>query len=272
VGGDSQLAKGYRSAQVISVCARKGGVGKTTTAINLAAGAALFHNLKVLLVDMDAQSHCRSALHRELRALSPDTLSNVLLNKQMDVQHIATPTEIDGLFIATADKSLASTEGVMTGRIGKEFLLRNALKIARTHYDLIIVDCPPTLGTLTLNALIASDWILIPCDMSVLSLEGVDDIHETIETLEDTLGHALRVLGIVKTRVDARNQKVNNAIDTSLRGRYGRSLLANHIPKNTKISQAQMEGTPIFNFDPRCAGSVAYRALLEEIGCRLRLF
>jgi chromosome partitioning protein len=269
VGNSTRTSQGGRQAQVVAVCARKGGVGKTTTAVNLASGAARYHDAKVLLIDIDAQGHCASALHSCLRGVSTDSLSDVLLGKRRDIQDIVLSTDVPGLWVTPSDKDLGAAEGVMAGRIGKEFLLRSALKSARTHYDLIVIDCPPNLGSLTVNALMAADWCLIPCDMSVLALEGVDDIFEALDTLDDTMGHAVSVLGILRTRVDARNTKVNDAVVGSLRSRYGRALLSTQVPINTKLSQAQFEGEPVFTYDEACAGSRAYQQLLDEVGSRL---
>ncbi|MDP6943439.1 MAG: ParA family protein [Myxococcota bacterium] len=269
VGGGPRGHQGDRQAQVVTVCARKGGVGKTTTAVSLAAGAALYHDAKVLLIDMDGQGHCASSLHGRLRGVAVDSLSGVLLGKRRDVQEIALSTDIPGLWITPSDKSLGAAESQMAGRIGKEFLLRSALRRARSSYDLIVIDCPPNLGSLTVNALMAADWCLIPCNMSVLALEGVDDIFEALDTLDDTMGHEVSVLGILRTRVDARNTKVNDAVVGSLRSRYGRALLATQIPINTKLTQAQLEGEPIYTYDEACSGSRAYRELLDEVGSRL---
>lgn len=271
VMGDERLQPGSRHASIIALCARKGGVGKTTSAVNLAAGLALLHDKRVLLVDMDSQGHCGSALHAELRGVATETLSGVLLGKRRDVLELAMATDIPGLYVTPSDKELGATEGIMAGRIGKEMLLRSALKLARTHFDVIVIDCPPNLGSLTINALMAADWALVPCDMSVLALEGVDDIFDTLETLDETLGHAPGVLGILRTRVDARNQKVNETVNGSLVSRYGRHLLDTAVPVNTTLSQAQVEGRPIFRHDAQCSGAKAYRALLDEIAPRLGL-
>ena len=159
----------------------------------------------------------------------------------------------------------------MASKLGKELLLRSALKIARTHYDYIIVDCPPNLGTLTVNAMMAADWALIPCDMSILALEGVDDIVETLDALDDTFGHALPVLGMLRTRVDLRNQKMNGRIEDALRSRYASMLLDTVIPVNTRLAQAQMDGQPILRHDAACSGAKAYDALLEELAPKLGL-
>jgi chromosome partitioning protein len=269
VGNIPRDQRGDRKAEVVAICARKGGVGKTTTAVNLASGAARYYDAKVLLIDMDAQGHCASALHSRLRGVATDSLSGVLLGKRRDIQEIVLSTDVPGLSMTPSDKSLGATEGVMAGRIGKEFLLRSAIKNARTHYDLIIIDCPPNLGSLTINALMASDWCLIPCDMSVLALEGVDDIFEALDTLDDTMGHAVDVLGILRTRMDARNTKVNQAVSGSLSSRYGKALLSSYVPINTKLAQAQLDGEPIFSYDEGCAGSRAYQQVLAEIAARL---
>ncbi len=272
VRGDSRgPLKGTHQAQVIAVCAQKGGVGKTTTAVNLAAGLAMLRGKQVLLVDIDAQGHCSSALHAQLRGATAESLSGVLLGKRRDVHEVALPTAIAGLSVTPADKDLGATEGVMAGRIGKEFLLKKALETARTHYDVIVVDCPPNLGNLTVNALVAADWLLVPCDMSVLALEGVDDIFETVDTLTDTLGHQVGVLGVLRTRYDARNQKVNDAVEAGLEARYGRHLLATRVPVNTALAQAQAEGAPIFQFDAGCRGAKAYEAVMAEVIERLGL-
>ena len=264
-----QLGQGSKRAQVISVCARKGGVGKTTTAVNLAAGLAMDYGKRVLIVDVDAQGHVTSSLRSTLSGLSTDGMSDVLLTKRRELAEIAVKTSIEGLDITPSDKGLSQTEGLMSGRIGKEFLLTRSLSLTRTHYDAIIIDCPPNLGHLTVNALVASDWVLVPCDMSILALEGVDDIFDTLETLSDTLRHHLGVLGIVRTRYDGRNVKVNDAVEPILRHRYAGELLETKIPVNTRLAQAQVEGKPVFAYDGACRGARAYRELLAEVSKRL---
>jgi chromosome partitioning protein len=271
VSAATRPERGYHQAQVIAVCTRKGGVGKTTTAVNMAAGLAVRHEKKVLLIDMDGQGHCGSALHAELRGVARETVGDILLGRRRDIQEAVLPTAIPGLWITPSDKDLGTVEDVMASKLGKELLLRSALKIARTHYDYIVIDCPPNLGTLTVNAMMAADWALIPCDMSILALEGVDDIVETLDTLDDTFSHGLPVLGVLRTRVDLRNQKMNGRIEEALRSRYARMLLETIIPVNTRLAQAQMDGQPILNHDPTCSGAKAYDALLEELAPRLGL-
>lgn len=272
LGQGRQLTPGKHSAQVISVCARKGGVGKTTTAVSLAAGLALNYGKRVLLVDVDAQGHCSSALHASISGVATDTLSSVLLGRRRDVSEIALPTTIPGMWVTAGDKELNHTEGILSGRIGKEFLLKRSLKTAETLYDFIVIDCPPNLGNLTINALAASDWALIPCDMSTLALEGVDDIFDMIESLADNLGHDLAVLGVLRTRFDARNQRVNDAVDPILERRYARQLLATKIPVNTQLAQAQVVGETVYHVAKNCRGARAYNDLIDEIAHRLGLY
>ena len=258
-----------RRADVIAICAQKGGVGKTTTAVNVAAALARFHDKSVLLIDMDGQGHCAVSLANVLpTAQAGASLSDILLGKRRDVSEIARPTKLTGLWVCPSDKGLGHAEGIMAGRIGKEFLLRTALKRARTQFDVIVIDCPPNLGSLTVNALMAAEWLLVPCDMSVLSVEGVDDIFETVETIADAMGHPLSVLGVLRTRYDARNTKINASVERTLQ-RYTRHVLPQRVPVNTHLAQAQLAGQPIFDFDGRSRGADAYAAVAQEIVQRI---
>lgn len=255
--------------EIIVVTSGKGGVGKTTTSVNLAAGLALLEGKKVLLIDMDPQGHCALALHSELPAETPSRpLSEVLTRKLGDIHDIAFDTKIPNLRLCPSDKDLAQAESILAGRIGKEFLLRKALERARSFAEVVVIDCPPNLGTLTLNALLAADWLLAPCDMSTLSVEGVGDIFDTVETVRDTLGHHLSVLGVVRTRHDAKNKKVNDAVEQTLE-QWSRHLVTTRIPVNTALAQAQLAGTPIFSHDPDCRGAKAYAEVVRDVASRV---
>jgi chromosome partitioning protein len=262
-----------KEAEIIAVCAQKGGVGKTTTAVNVAAGLALEGGFRVLLLDMDPQGHCALALRAEIPPElreAPSRLTDVLVHRRIDIHGVAFETRIPGLSLCTSDRDLAQAEASIQGRIGKEFLLRQALRQARNNYDIIVIDCPPNLGTLTLNALLAADWLLAPCDMSTLSVEGIGDIFETVDTVRETLGHHLAVLGVVKTRFDQKNRKVNDAVNHTLE-RWARHLFRDAVPVNTALAQAQLAGTAIFRNDPSCRGAVAYRAITRDIARRIGL-
>jgi len=256
-------------ATVIAVAAQKGGVGKTTTSVNLAVAMARFHGRRTLIVDLDGQGHVATALSAQSDDSGQASLSDVLLGRGRDVVDIARPTSIPDLWATPSDKGLAATEGILAGRIGKEFLLRGCLKRARARFDLIVLDCPPNLGNLTLNALTAADACLVPCEMSILALSGVTDLLAVAETLRDRLDHHLDVLGIVPTRVDRRNVKVTEAVQGALSETYGDLVCRTHIPVSSALARAQMEGVSVFDFDEGSSGAVAYRALSDEVLDRL---
>lgn len=260
---------GRGHARVLAVAAQKGGVGKTTTAVNLAVALARFANQRTLLVDLDGQGHVATSLASVYEDGSPVSMSDVLLGHGRDLLEIVHPTRIDLLSVTPSDKGLASAEGVLAGRIGKEFLLRGALRKARERFDVVVLDCPPNLGNLTLNALMAADACLVPCDMSVLAMAGVADLLAVVETLRDRLDHAVQVLGILPTRVDRRNTRVTDAVLAGLDEAYGDLVLPTRIPVSSALARAQMEGIPVFDFDPSSSGAVAYRALSDEVLARL---
>ena len=208
-------------ARVLAVAAQKGGVGKTTTAVNLAAAMARFRGVRTLLVDLDGQGHVAAALAAQFQDGEPTCLSDILLGHGRDVLEIVHVTRIDNLFVTPSDKGLAATEGILAGRIGKELILRGAIRAARERFDVIVLDCPPNQGNLTLNALAASDACLVPCDMSVLALSGVGDLMAVVDTIRDRLDHPVRVLGVLPTRVDRRNARVTGAVLAGLASTYG---------------------------------------------------
>ena len=263
------LPKGSKEATIIAVAAQKGGVGKTTTAVHLAAGLAAAHDRKVLLVDLDHQGHVGMSLRRSLNPSKSERLGELLLGRRRDLFEIAEESTHPGLWTVASDPQLNECEERMSSRIGKELLLRQALKVARTHFDLIVLDCPPNLGALTVNALVAADQVLIPCDLSLLSLDGVAAMVETVFTVQESLNPDLDILGLVRTRVDRRNQTVNGAIEAILQARYGSTLLTSEIGASTDITKAQLEGKPVFHHAPKGRGSAAYLQLCHEVDRKL---
>ncbi|AWV89363.1 ParA family protein [Bradymonas sediminis] len=265
-----RYARGERQAKVIAVATVKGGVGKTTTAVNLAAGLALFEDARVLLIDLDAQGHCTtslSALMSQERA--EKSVSDILLDEQgAEFLDARVPSGIDGLDVTPADPALAETEGRISQKIGKESLLREALKLTRTHYDYIIIDSPPNKGNLTLNALFAADKVLIPTDLAALSVQGADELMGTVEAVNGRLGHNLGVLGVLLTRVDGRTVSINEQVLEQIEQAWEHVLFKTRIGINTALPRAQLAGMPIFEFDADSRGAKHYKALVHEVVAR----
>jgi chromosome partitioning protein len=250
---------------VVAVSTQKGGVGKTTTAVSLGAALARFYRRPTLVIDMDAQGHVEQSLRQHVVGRG-SPLSQVLLDSSpSDVLDAVVDTTIENLHITRADHHLNETEAQMASKLGREFLLRDALKFTRTHYDFILLDCPPNLGNLTLNALAAADYVLIPCDASPLAIQGVREVIDTTATINDRLNRDLDLLGIVLTRIDGRNRTVNSAVHDELRDDFGDYLMESTIGVNTDLSKSQFEGTCIFDYAPDSRAARHYRALAEEV-------
>lgn len=257
------VATGRHSAQILAVASNKGGVGKTTTAVNLAVAFAAM-DFEVLLIDLDPQAHVAAAL-RLAPPVDAPSLGDVLLGRRQEVCEAAYATAWPRLHVAGSDKGLGELEMVLSAKIGKELLLAGAMRATRTHYDLIIIDCPPHMGTLTLNALCAADHLLVPADMSILALEGVADILGTVETLRARLQRSIALCGVVATRFDQRLSQANEMLMTQAAETWGDKLLGTRIPQTASVNRAHMAGQSIFEYAPRSPGATAYRALAEEI-------
>jgi chromosome partitioning protein len=271
VPNEPTFATGSREATVIAIAAQKGGVGKTTTAVNLASALALQHNQRVLIIDIDGQGHTGASLGIG-EITTGETLSTVLLTPfKQEVLSAVVETDIPNLHVTAPDPGLSEAEAVLSSRVGREFILREAMVTARTHYDTILIDCPPNLGNLTLNALMASDHILVPCDMSTLAMDGVASLLEAVGTIQGRLRHDLTVLGILRTRVDRRNIVLNDAVDEALKQTYPHLLLETVIPINNALAKGQAVGESIHTFAPRSTGANAYHALGDEVLARLEL-
>jgi len=264
------LPRGNKNATIIAIAAQKGGVGKTTTAINLASALARFHGKRVLLVDVDPQGHVYTAIKKQVHP-GGGALSSILNDERggREVMEITANTAVPALDVTPCDPRLAGAEDLLGTRIGKEFILRDALATTRTHYDVILIDCPPNLGNLTVNALVASDLVLVPCDPSPLAVNGVDALVGTVSTIAARLNPEIDLLGLVLTRVDGRNTTVNSAVREQLTAAYGEVLLPVHIGINSSLTQAQQNGLDIFEHDPNCRGAEQYTALAGVVAERI---
>ena len=263
------LPRGHKQAKVVAIAAQKGGVGKTTTSVTLGAAWARFHDKRVLIIDLDPQSHVNLAL-RDQVLVGGGALSDVLADQRThEVEEITTATDITGLYVTPADPQLTETQIRMASRIGKELVLKTALELTRTHYDLILVDCPPDVGTLTVNALVASDYVLIPANLAALSMSGVSGLLEAVGEVQEHLNPDLSVLGVALTRLDGRNRKSNEAILEFMQEAWGELLLPKWIGVNDALSQAQTLGRDIYDVDPKSRGAQHYRELADLLLTRM---
>ncbi|MBX7148813.1 ParA family protein [bacterium] len=258
--------EGNKKAKVIAICSQKGGVGKTTTAVNLGAALSQFHKKRILVVDLDPQGH----VEKSLGAIIPEgveytPLSSILIAKKGNILDSVIKTDINSFHITPGDKALYETEGVLTTKIGRELILSQSLKLARTHYDYIILDCPPNLGNLTINALCASDYAIVPCEMSVLAFEGVTDLLESLEMINERLNPKLKVLGVLFTRVDGRNITMNELVEQNLKSFFKGNIFKSRITVNTDLNKAQLEGRPVFDYSPSSTGSNNYQHFADEL-------
>ena len=267
VDSGPKYSQGDRAGRVISIATVKGGVGKTTTAVNLACGLSTFRDARVLLVDLDAQGHCASSLSDyHVDAPGSEPLSEILLDEEgQQVLDTVTSTGYDRLDITPADPELAEAEGRIAQKIGKEVRLRDSLEVTRTHYDYVIVDCPPNQGNLTINGLIAADRVLIPTDLSPLSVQGADELMGTVATVNRRLDHDLDVLGVLLTRVDKRTSSVNDEVLETIDDAWGELVFDTQIGINSKLKKSQLAGQPIFEYAPKSRGADHYRELTDEI-------
>lgn len=257
------LAPGELCATVIAVAAQKGGVGKTTTTVSLGAALARYYGKKVLLVDLDAQGHVHLALQKLVHA-GGDSLAELLEEPTTrEVAEIAVGTKIDGLEVTPACPELARAENRLSTRIGKELVLRDLLEVSRTHYDIILLDCPPNLGNLTLNGLVAADYVLVPCNPAMLAVAGVEGLLGAVEEIQGALNPDLKVLGLVLTRVDQRNTATNTLVAQMLNENWGELLAPVQIAADAAVARAQLEGQDLYGFDPHGRAAANYCELAE---------
>lgn len=255
------LAKGDKSAHVLAIAAQKGGVGKTTTSVSIAAACARFYGRKVLIIDLDPQAHVNVALRAQIE-VGGGALSEVLSDPtRCEVEEITTTTRVPNLFVTPTDPGLVRAEDRLSTRIGKELLLRKALEVTRTHYDLIVIDCPPNVGTLSINALCAADAVLIPCAASALAVAGVAGLLDAVADVRADLHPDLAVLGLAMTMVDGRNARTNDAVLEMVRENWGDILIPVHIGVSNALSRAQLEGRDVYDVEPDSRGAEQYRQL-----------
>jgi len=247
--------------RIIAVTNQKGGVGKTTTAINLAASLASL-GARTLLVDCDPQSNASSGLGF-LRDPERHSTYQVIMG-EVPAQQATLPTELDNLRMIPAHKNLLGANIELVPLELREYRLRNALQLVRDEFQFIVIDCPPALDLLTLNALVAADTVLIPMQAEYFALEGVTELLDTIDRIRVELNPSLAVEGVVLTMFDERTN-LAQSVAAELRSFFGDQMCETAIPRNIRLAEAPSHGKPALLYDPHARGAEAYLKLAEEI-------
>ena len=250
-----------RPGRVIAVANQKGGVGKTTTAVNLAAALAA-EGRRVLVIDLDPQGNASTGLGVAASARAV-TAYDVLLG-QARLAEAVMPTGIEGLDLVPSVVDLSAAEIELVDDPRRQVRLREALLAARRDYDEIFIDCPPSLGLLTINALVAAHTVLVPLQCEFYALEGLSLLLRTVERMRRTANPMLELQGVVLTMFDGRNNLAGQVAE-DVRGFLGNRVYDTVVPRNVRVSEAPSHGKPVLLYDPRCAGAQAYVRLAGEL-------
>ena len=247
---------------IIAIANQKGGVGKTTTALNVSSAFAILGK-SALLIDTDPQAHSTISSVHDL-SKSDKSLYDVMIDNNVKIEDIIIQSTIPGLDIAVSRISMAKLEPSLLGQIDGHFRLKDNIENIKKKYDYIVIDTPPTLGLITLNALVASSHILIPIQSSYLCLEGTDDLLETIDKVRKIANPKLQVIGVLVTLHDRRTNISKDAV-SRIKKVFGRKIFRTMITKSVKLEESPAYKESIFTYAPRSTGALQYKKLIEEI-------
>lgn len=247
--------------KVIAIANQKGGVGKTTTTVNLGACLAQAGQ-RVLIIDIDPQGNSTSGLGIDKKAVRRSTYD--VLVRDLELRDVAVVTSIPGLHVIPATMDLAGAEVELVGVAEREFRLRKSLADVRAEYDFVIIDCPPSLGLLTVNALTAADSVIVPIQCEFYALEGLTQLMNTIRLVQNRLNRQLQVEGVLLTMFDARTNLSVQVVD-EVKKYFREKVYRTIIPRNVRLSEAPSHGLPINLYDGRSRGAEVYTALAREV-------
>ncbi|MGC8657536.1 MAG: ParA family protein [Desulfomonilaceae bacterium] len=247
--------------RVICICNQKGGVGKTTTAVNVSACVAISHK-RTLLIDIDPQANASTGLGFRLGGSEPSIYQALI--GHMAPSLVIRPTEIEGLSVIPSSQNLIGAEVELVGLENRENFLLKLIQAIRDEYDYILIDCPPSLGFLTLNALVAAHCVIIPIQCEYYALEGVSALLNTINKIQQTFNKHLYIQGFVLTMFDSRNNICHQVVD-NVRQHLTDKVFKTIIPRNVRLSEAPSFGKPVMIYDPQSTGATSYMALTMEI-------